>query len=250
MVADRAIAERLLLCLREAEKRDAQRKLEHCFPDETHEWRGQTYHARRYYPMHTQWFAASAEYGQCGFIAANRVGKSFAGAYQTALHLTGRYPDWWEGRRFSGPIRAWAAGKSNETTRDIVMHELLGPAAGSKAAKTVAGTGMIPGDTIGAITWRAGVADLVDTVKVRHVSGGWSTLGLKSYEQGRGAFEGTSRHLIWCDEEPPADVYDEARVRTMDVEGLTLLTFTPLEGMSEVVLRYLADDTTAVGLEG
>ena len=30
-------------------------------------------------------------------------------------HLTGRYPPWWEGRRFSGPVRAWAAGKTNET---------------------------------------------------------------------------------------------------------------------------------------
>jgi hypothetical protein len=53
-------------------------------------------------------------------MAANRVGKTEgAGGYEMTCHLTGRYPDWWEGRRFSGPVRAWAAGKTNETTRDV-----------------------------------------------------------------------------------------------------------------------------------
>ncbi len=42
-------------------------------------------------------------------------------AYTAAVESldVGRYPDWWEGRRFSGPVRAWAAGKTNETTRDV-----------------------------------------------------------------------------------------------------------------------------------
>ncbi len=40
-------------------------------------------------------------------MAANRVGKTEgAGGYEMTCHLTGRYPHWWEGRRFSGPVRA------------------------------------------------------------------------------------------------------------------------------------------------
>jgi phage terminase large subunit-like protein len=74
---------------------------------------------------------------------------------------------------------------------------------------------------------------------VRHRVGGWSEIGLKSYEQGRGAYEGTEKDVIWFDEEPPADVYVEAGVRTMTTNGHVLLTFTPLEGMSEVVLEFL-----------
>jgi hypothetical protein len=30
-------------------------------------------------------------------MAANRAGKSTVGCYETTVHLTGRYPAWWEG---------------------------------------------------------------------------------------------------------------------------------------------------------
>ena len=52
-------------------------------------------------------------------MAGNRIGKSFCGAMEMAYHLTGKYPEWWEGRKCTKPIRAWAGGASNETTRDI-----------------------------------------------------------------------------------------------------------------------------------
>ena len=79
-------------------------------------------------------------------------------------------------------------------------------------------------------------------MRIKHVSGGWSTLNLKSYMQGRKVFQGTSKHLIWVDEEPPQDVYDEARIRTMTTKGITLLTYTPLEGLTETVLSFLPQD--------
>ena len=81
---------------------------------------------------------------------------------------------------------------------------------------------------------------------VKHVSGELSTLGLKAYAQGRGAFEGTAQHGIWLDEEPDMAVYAECLTRTMTTDGMILATFTPLEGMSDVVMAYLhsQDDTT------
>ncbi len=66
-----------------------------------------------------------------------------------------------------------------------------------------------------------------------------SRLGFKSYDQGRKKFQGTSKHLVWLDEEPPADVYDECMLRLMTTDGLMLCTFTPLEGMTEIALRFL-----------
>lgn len=173
-------------------------------------------------------------------LAANRVGKTEGiGGYEATLHLTGRYPDWWTGLRFDRPTDIWACGKKNESTRDIVQRKLLGPVAWRGRTKTVAGTGLIPAEDIGAVTWKRGIADLVDTVRVRHTSGGWSTLGIKSYEQGRGSFEGTEKDLVWMDEEPPLEIYVEAGVRLMTRRGHMLLTFTPMEGMSEVVLEFL-----------
>lgn len=195
---------------------------------------------RSLYPKQLEFFEAGAKYRERCLMAANRVGKTFgAGGYETALHLTGRYPDWWVGRRFSAPVDAWAAGKSNETTRDIVQAALLGGVEGARAHKRPTGRGLIPGDTLGTWSWRQGVSDLIDTIRVKHVSGGWSVLGFKSYEQGRGSFEGTAKHVAWCDEEPPLDVYGEILIRTATTNGLAMITFTPLEGMSDVVLQFV-----------
>lgn len=185
-------------------------------------------------------FAAGREHKERLMLAANRVGKTEGiGGYETALHLTGEYPEWWPGYRFNRPIAAWAAGASNETTRDIVQSKMLGPVCFTGGKKGVSGQGLVPGAAIGSITWKQGVNDLIDTVQIRHVSGGWSSLGMKSYQQGRKSFEGTERDLIWCDEEPPMDVYGEALVRTMTTNGRVILTFTPLEGLSEVVMAFL-----------
>lgn len=240
---------RLTQIAQELARRNARRRFFLMFPDETRAAApcckppaadDLRYFARHLYPRHMEFFAAGATYRERAAIAANRVGKTWGmGAFEVTCHLTGLYPPWWEGRRFKRPIRAWAAGKSNETTRDIVQEALLGEVEGSGPNKCLSGTGMVPGHLIGRPTWKQGVANLVDTVKIRHASGGTSILGLKSYEQGRGSFEGTAQHLIWFDEEPPIDVYGEALIRTATTNGLIFMTFTPLEGMSEVVLSYL-----------
>ena len=197
---------------------------------------------RELYAKHLEFFAAGARYRERCAIAANRIGKTEGmGGYETALHLTGRYPSWWQGRRFDKPTRGWAAGKTNETTRDIVQNKLFGDVVHSTTPKSMSGTGLVWGECLGACTWKAGVADLLDTILVRHVSGGWSKLGLKSYQQGRGAFEGTEQDFVWMDEEPPLDIYGECVIRTATTDGLVYITFTPLEGMTDTVMQFLPD---------
>ncbi len=223
------------------DERRRQRLFYRLFPDDdTMEPDGTILYARGKYPKHMEFFAAGADFRERCFMAANRVGKTFgAGGFETACHLTGEYPKWWPGRRFEAPVRWWAAGKTNETTRDILQATLLGSIAQRDGRKHFDGTGVIPGEALGAVTWKQGVSELVDTIKVRHVSGGWSTLGFKSYQQGRGSFEGTAQHGIWLDEEPPEDVYGECLIRTMTTQGIIMLTFTPLDGMSAVVMSFL-----------
>jgi phage terminase large subunit-like protein len=175
-------------------------------------------------------------------MAANRVGKTFGvGGYETALHLTGLYPSWWEGRRFTQPITAWAAGDTVETTRDIIQSALMGPAC-------ELGTGLIPAEAIiGEPSRRARPTGAYDTARIRHVSGGVSLLGFKSYDQGRRTFQGTAKHVIWLDEEPPAPVYDECMLRLMTTDGLMLCTFTPLLGMTEIATRFMPKGAGANG---
>lgn len=225
----------MLRLLEEKTRRASRRKLWTYYPDA-----GPL--RRELYRKHLEFFRAGATHRERLMLAANRVGKTEGvGGYETTLHLTGLYPAWWEGRRFKKPISGWAAGKINETTRDIVQKKLFGPITYDGPRKRVAGTGLIPGDLIGDITWKQGVQDLIDTVKIKHASGDWSVLGMKSYQQGRGSFEGTEQDVIWLDEEPPLDIYSECLMRTMTTDGLVLLTFTPLEGMSDVVLAFLPE---------
>jgi phage terminase large subunit-like protein len=220
--------------IREAERRGRQHKIDTYYPD-TGPLR------RELYQKHLEFFRAGATYRERCALAANRIGKTEGmGGYETALHLTGQYPDWWEGRRFEHAVRWWAAGKTNETTRDIVQAKLFGPVHGEGTVhKGVSGTGLVRGNCIGDITWKQGVQNLIDTVKVKHVSGEWSMLGMKSYQQGRGSFEGTEQDGIWLDEEPPLEIYGECLVRTATTNGMVFLTFTPLEGVTGTVLTFL-----------
>lgn len=225
------------------EKYKSQRRFYSYFPDQdTTDEFGKTIYRRDKYPKHIEFFSAGKDYRERCFLAANRIGKTVAGAYEVTCHLTGLYPDWWSGRRFKSPTRIWAAGKTNETTRDILQSTLLGEIEFNNARKGFAGTGVIPGDLVGDATWKQGVADLADTVKIKHVSGKWSTLGLKSYQQGRGSFEGTAQHGIWLDEEPPIEIYGECLTRTATTGGIVMITFTPLEGLSETVMQFLPQD--------
>ncbi len=207
------------------EKRQKNRLLYTIYPDEGPLRRG-------LYPKHLQFFAAGVVHEERAAMAANRVGKSFGlGGYETALHLTGWYPQWWRGYRFTGPIYAWVAGDTSQTTRDVPQAILMG-------APGAIGTGLIPAENILDTTAARGISDSLDTVRVKHSSGAPSILQFKSYDQGRKKFQGTSRHWVWLDEEPPRDVYDECRTRIMDCRGRMVCTFTPLEGLSEVATLF------------
>lgn len=190
------------------------------------------------YPKQLDHYAAGLTHRERLLMAANQVGKSECGSIETAAHLTGRYPDWWPGRRYDRPVKWWAGSDTTETTRDTVQTKLLGPPADDQSW----GTGAIPADCIVSVNRRQGVANAIDTVLVRHVTGGLSELGFKSYDQGRQKWQGAVRDGIWLDEEPPQDIYTEALTRTNTIEdGMIYLTFTPLLGMSEVVLSFMGN---------
>jgi phage terminase large subunit-like protein len=173
------------------------------------------------------------------FMAGNQLGKTYAGAAEAAMHLTGRYPDWWVGKRFSKAITMMAGSESYELTRDGVQRLLVGP----PMTEDEWGTGYIPKDAILDTTRRSGVSGALDTVTVRHETGGVSTLLLKAYEQGRGKWQANTVEYVWFDEEPPEDVYLEGITRTNATQGSIAVTFTPLKGMSAVVARYLLEES-------
>ena len=162
-------------------------------------------------------------------------GKSVAGGAEMTYHLTGQYPDWWQGKRFDHPIRALAAGDTSQTTRDIIQHKLLGGLYDTPEF----GTGLIPRDLLGKPTPSRGIANAYEEITVDHVGGGTSRLAMRSYDQGRRIFQGVEQHVVWLDEEVPRDVYEEALVRTMTTQGVVFMTFTPLQGLTPLVVDFL-----------
>jgi phage terminase large subunit-like protein len=203
---------------REAERRKYF-KLDYCFPDD----------ARAGYRKHLAFFDSTAKFKETCFMAGNRVGKSEAGAFACAVWLTGLYPDWWTGKRFDRAVNILAAGETAKLVRDSMQIKLMGQHGDH-------GSGLIPRHMIVKTTPKTGVPEAIDSVTVKHVSGSFSTLQLQSYDQGREAFQATSRDVVWEDEEPPLLVHNECLIRTMTTRGLIMLTFTPLKGMSDTVL--------------
>lgn len=169
-------------------------------------------------------------------ICANQIGKTLCAASEVAMHLTGLYPDWYKGIRFSGPVAWIAAGNTNEVTRDICQLELFG----DPKDETRLGTGTVPRQYIGKRTRKPGVPDAYETVQVKHVSGKFSSVSFKCYEQGPKKFMGIRANGGWMDEEPPPEILSQVR-RSVFARNpsLILMTFTPEEGATQVVTQLM-----------
>lgn len=177
-----------------------------------------------------------ANYVTAGVVHHN----TWSAGFEHAMHLTGRYPDWWQGAVFDEATTGWAASETSQGTRDTVQRILMGQVGAW-------GTGAIPKDAIVEIKRAAhGVPDAIETILVRHggggdVQAGTSRITLKTYDQGRARWQGETLDFVWFDEEPPEDIYFEGLTRTNARNGIVTLTFTPLKGMSEVVRRFLQE---------
>jgi len=175
-------------------------------------------------------------------MAGNQLGKTVAGGAEWAMHLTGRYPDWWQGATFNTAPLLWAGSVTGESTRDNPQRILVGPPAKEEEW----GTGFIPAECVRDRTRAMGVPNLLDSMVVRwggggDVQAGESVIAFKAYEKGREKWQGPTVDGIWFDEEPPEDIYSEGLTRTNNGQRgqFAQTTFTPLLGMSTVVSRFI-----------
>lgn len=177
-------------------------------------------------------------------MAGNQLGKTWAAAYEVAMHLTGLYPEWWEGYRFDRAVRWLAGSESAELTRKGIQRLMLGP----PEVESDWGTGTVPAANLMDWSRRAGVADAVASFTVRHIDGGISSMQLATYDQGRTKWQADTVDGIWFDEEPPEDIYFEGMTRTNNVMGPLLCTMTPLMGISNVVKRFYMEKPASTHL--
>ncbi|HAA99593.1 MAG TPA: DNA packaging protein [Alteromonas macleodii] len=192
-------------------------------------------------PWQLDFHNAGDKYQERMLMAANRPGKTRSAGFEVAYHMTGLYPDWWNGRRFKNPVLVWSGSPTNETSRDIIQKILLGSLDDENL-----GTGAIPRSLLKGKprTRQAGVSDVVDTFKVVHTSGGVSQCVMKTYEQGWRKWQGTQPDLVWLDEEPEDNeerqrrIYAEALTRLLTSRGSMMVTFTPLLGATNLVQHF------------
>ena len=91
------------------------------------------------YPKQIAFHCGGADRRERLLMAGNQLGKTLAGGFEAAMHATGFYPDWWQGRRFDRPTIGWACGVTGEVVRDTVQRVLVGRSGEQ-------GTGAIPKD--------------------------------------------------------------------------------------------------------
>jgi len=222
----------LLLVMQELEARTESAGLDTLYPD-TGPLR------RELYTKYLNAFEAGKTHFERAILGGNRVGKTLGiGGYETAVHLTGLYPDWWDGHVIDKPALIWAAGTKAVKVRDVNQEMLLGKLH-KRQGFTHANGGLVPSRVIKRLTRKSGVSDAVDQVVIRHKKGWDNLLTFKSYEEGRTSFEAEAVDFIWLDEESNMAIYQECKMRILTTQGRILSTFTPVEGMSELVIRML-----------
>ena len=178
--------------------------------------------------------------------AANKTGKTLCGGAETAFHLTGLYPDWWQGHKWFRPTTGICASTTNETTRDRCQDQLFG----DPTDEALVGTGMVPKDAIGKRSRKAGVPNAWETVLIKHVTGGLSKVFFKCYEQGPKKFMGYGIDWAWCDEEPPSDIWSQILRGLFASNGMAYITYTPEDGVTEVVIKFMNELSPGQALIG
>lgn len=170
---------------------------------------------------------------------SNGSGKSFNGASELVYHLTGEYPDWWEGVQQKNPKQWWVVAESGGTFKSSLQRLLLGDSLNEEDL----GTGLIPKERLGKLSGWPSISGAVSAFEVKHKNGHWVTVEIKSSDQKRENLQAANLDGVLFDEEPPIDVYTECvfRLRSTSKKpmGISLLLFTPLKGLTDVVLSYL-----------
>jgi phage terminase large subunit-like protein len=194
-------------------------------------------YARSLYKKQLEFFKAGKSHRFRLVSGGNGSGKSRSLAYEVALHATGQYPSWWEGKKYKKISTIWVVAKSSGTYRDSLQKHLFGNPG------ELTGTGLIPRDCILNTSVIPNSGGAIGTAQIRHTNGSVVSVEVKTFDMHRENLQGANVDLVAFDEEPPEDVYMEVIMRTRGTKtrepGISMLAFTPLEGLTNVVLRYL-----------
>ena len=187
---------------------------------------------RSFYPKHLDFFEATTDYKVLSLFGGNRTGKSFAPCYAIACWVSGDYPEWWNGRRFTKPLRVWAVGETGTLVRNNLQRYLIGD-----KGRTGIGS-LFTSDEIAHVSWQSKPEGLAERAIIRGKFGD-SIIEFKSYDMERRRFASDVADVILLDEEAPAGIFSECLTRTGTTRGLVINAFTALKGVTPLVSMLL-----------
>ena len=195
--------------------------------------------SRKNYKAHCTFMDNTAKYKELAFIAPNRSGKSETGSFIVATLAMKDYPKWWKGKRFPDhqPLKIMVLGKSNLAVRDVAQKKLVGSLFDM-------GSGMIPKEAIVRYRKKLGTPDALQDLYVRDKFGCINHIQFLSYEVDDDVVMGQELNVAWFDEEClRPKLYNEVLMRTMTTEGIVFTTFTPLDGLTPGIMKFMPDTT-------
>jgi phage terminase large subunit-like protein len=166
---------------------------------------------------------------------------SRTGCIIDAYHLLGDYPEDWDGHKYDFPPLIWCLGYSGEKTRDLLQKKIVGDLDASKKELT---GGFIPKNRILNYKSMQGTTGAVREATIQHSSGGVAVVQFWSYSQGHHALMGDVVDFFHIDEEPEDhEIYPQVLTRTINGDrgrgGRGILTFTPENGKTELVVQFM-----------
>jgi hypothetical protein len=151
--------------------------------------------------------------GTTAFFGANRSGKSVSGAVKACYHATGRYPDWWQARKYARPTVGRIFAQDYKKGAAVVIKKLKEwmPATSYQCAPKRNSQGV-------ETEWW-----------IIHEAGGVSYFDILTYESDSFSAEGWDGDWVWFDEPPPRAMYIAAVRGLIDSDGLCWFSLTPLK---------------------
>ena len=206
-------------------------------------------------------------------VGGNRSSKTDTALAELAIRMTGHIPMSLHGiypreKLQALPIRARVMCNSLTDTLEPVIKPKLRwdqwNGIGEPGDPTGGHWGWIPQHCLAGGSWEKAYSEKYRTLHVavdnqwRSPSGqsisvrGISTCQFLSYDQDLTALAGASLHLIINDELSPSDHYRENRMRTLDVRGQIITSFTPPDeiGVGHADVAWFYDEIYERGLPG
>lgn len=169
------------------------------------------------------------------FLAGNRTGKTFAALMELGFHLTGYYPNWYEGYRIPFAPTVWSCAISLDKVSSVLQKGLFGDV--TNGHKGIIHNSLVVRDKI------TKIKNTYHTIPIKHISGNHSLLEFKTFLQGESSFQSNRLHFIHGDEQMPYDVYIECLARLMDVDGKgqgkIAVTAYPSGGVDQLVAHFM-----------